>query len=382
MKSLFGFLVALCAAHAGVLGLTLNYITVNSSYTFPYASSVDITTSNPSIKTVFMVIHGIAGDVQTSFGNMVALTSYDSSIAVVAPYFACDKSIPIQANTLMWDCNGWQEGDPSAQLSSIYSFSMADRLLQIVRSSFANLGQVYVVGYSAGGQFVQRYLGGSTVALSSKLNTNVGFVVGAPGSFMYLDTHRVKSGISFKAISNECNPSGCSLSISNFTTNYNPSPSCPGYDQDKYGLSDVQTQVPFTYLSQFTAGTISTQYQGQSVTYMVGSMDTAVDSILDTTCPAQAQGENRLQRSLVFNRYLQLYFPQAWSAPQVVVGCTHDELCVFRSSQFAAATKLTFQNLPSSNTTPTSRSMGVPRASIPVLGATMLALGTLSMLLI
>ncbi|KAI9208146.1 uncharacterized protein BJ171DRAFT_235402 [Polychytrium aggregatum] len=356
--SVLSVLSVLSFVQTGVLAdPTLSYLPVNTVYSFPYASSVNINTPSSSIKTLFLAIHGIAGDVETTFNNMVSLTSYDSSIAVIAPYFACDDSIPVQPKTLMFDCNGWQQGTPSTQLSSIYSFTVVDRLLQTARSSFSNLGQIYIVGNSAGGQFVQRYLGSSTVALSSKLNTAVSFVISAPGSYLYLDNHRVASKMSFKAISSACQPSSCTLSNSDFDSNYGSSASCSSYNSDKYGLDGLQLQSPPTYMSQFSGPSIVSQYLSQKTTYMVGDQDVSTSSVLDSSCAAVAQGQNRLQRALVFNRYIKLFFPQASSQLYVVSGCSHDEVCVFRSREFAASTNLNFLNLPS-----TANSWGAPSA--------------------
>jgi hypothetical protein len=72
------------------------------------------------------------------------------------------------------------------------------------------------------------------------------------------------------------------------------------------------------------------QYVVQAVTYLLDALDILPLGGLDQTCPALAQGPNRLSRSLAFNKYINEHFGAAHQTA-LVDGCGHNERCMFMS---------------------------------------------------
>jgi hypothetical protein len=111
-----------------------------------------------------------------------------------------------------------------------------------------------------------------------------------------------------------------------------PATTCP-YNNYEYGLAK-----PNSYLAALTPSEIVTQYTTRRVTYLQGDADTSTvageqSHWLDTTCAAETQGTNRLQRSIHYYTYIRTYFPSAPHNLVMVPGVGHDNTKMFGSGQ-------------------------------------------------
>jgi hypothetical protein len=110
-----------------------------------------------------------------------------------------------------------------------------------------------------------------------------------------------------------------------------PKTSCSGYDLYKYGMGSRNP-----YMAAVSNSQIASQYAQRRVTYLLGDQDTDPNGDgVDTDCPAEIQGNYRLQRGLIFRGYLLHYYGPAIQDMQhtaVVPGVGHDSQGMFTSA--------------------------------------------------
>jgi hypothetical protein len=320
----------------------------------PYCTTVRLDHGSAAVTGAVLVVHGNNRDVQNDFSVVAAAERAMRSAAgtvIVAPYFqaladpqdaahACPGALPDapQPNDLSWRCAGpsnWRDGgDAVSEATS--TFDAIDAMLRALRGNFPNLGRVTVTGFSAGGQLVQRYAAASVTAAS--LGVPVRFVVGDPGSFMYLDKTRLKEG----AIC--ADPSHCPLTTGSFDAAYFGAATCAGYSEYKYGL---EGKLPRT-LASLPGGDLRARYVESDVTYLVAAKDNgpipgAAYAVLDVSCAADAQGpviqavdasgkrvahSFRAQRALTFWHYVNDTL-QGTHRMHWVAFCGHSSRCVY-----------------------------------------------------
>jgi hypothetical protein len=168
--------------------------------------------------------------------------------------------------------------------------------------AFPNLKTITVAGFSAGGQYVNRYAMVNRV--HEKLPVPVTYVVGSPSSYGYPDSLRpAPAGNGFQAFSDAQN--------------------CTTYDRWSYGLSGRTG-----YASGLTDEQIRTQLVSRPVTYLLGELENPQSPALDISCPAMAQGPSRLARGQAFFKYVTEKYG-AKHKMSVVPQCGHNDRCVF-----------------------------------------------------
>jgi pimeloyl-ACP methyl ester carboxylesterase len=273
---------------------------------------------------------------------------------VIAPHFqasgnACaDGPDVIAANDLDYACSDWKDGllDKSG---TVDSYTVLDALLAAAKSAFPGLVRVTIVGYSAGGQTIQRYAGGNKEhARTPSIATR--YVIGSPGTYMYLDAQRVKADAVCTSAS------ACALDATSFevpayapdctTTDSHVDVNGGAYDDYKYGLANRGG-----YLASIADVDLVAQYVARPIVYVLSEGDSrrvgvvnarypsgtpTAYTALDKDCPAivQAPAESsfRLQRGLVYHRYVTSVFG-ATHRVVVVPECGHDDACVLGSAQ-------------------------------------------------
>lgn len=316
---------------------------VGSDKVIPYYRTFDISAPNPAITRAILVVHGDSRDVSSYFETMAAAAKsegLDATTEVIAPYFQTDPSTVCGSQMdqpgpaeLYWSCGGWKDGASALNDASVYSFSAMDALVRALAKPFPNLTQIVVAGFSAGGQFAQRYAASNQ--LEPTLSVPLRYVVGSPSSYVYLDGKRLTAAATCS------DQNSCALDASSFVKPFFDSANCAGYDNYKYGLQNLSG-----YAAKIPTADSARQYAQRRVSYLLAALDSgpttaAGYSELDVSCQADAQGplqgtspdrhSFRLQRGLTFHAYMASVFA-AGHELAVVPACGHSQKCVFSSA--------------------------------------------------
>jgi pimeloyl-ACP methyl ester carboxylesterase len=263
-----------------------------------------------AIERAIVVQHGNGRNPWSYFANVreaATLARLESQTLVVAPWFPADEDDPPRGFH-RWDPggSGWKSGDDSLTAPPLSSFAVIDHIVsaQLLDAAvFPSLAEIVVTGHSAGGQFAQRYAVATAVD-DAAADVAMRFVVLNPSSYLYLDPWRW-DGVG--------EPPGLSFELPTGT-------GCDDeYDDFKYGLSDLPAGH---YVTEHLA-TIPSAYLARDVVYLLGEADVELDADLDMSCPAQLQGEHRLERGLVFADYLDARFAGHAHALATVPGVGH-----------------------------------------------------------
>jgi hypothetical protein len=294
----------------------------------PYCSNASLDAPNQVTRAI-VVVHGSGrngpGYYRHVAGSAVGVGVVRSTI-VVAPHFLTEADVDayrVEDDVPFWSSGGWKEGAMSRSTTrnprafKLSSFAVVDAILARLadRDAFPELTDVVVTGFSAGGQFTNRFLAGSTLEPQLRsLGIAVKYVVGSPSSYLYFDeARRVAGTIDQFAMPDE-----------------DAQAQCPTYDGDKYGLADLNT-----YLREVGADQIRTQYTSRRVVYLLGGADAQFDEALDTGCEAQLQGEHRLERGDIYYNYLGYVFgPPIYhrQVKEIVPGVGHSARAMYSSS--------------------------------------------------
>ena len=270
----------------------------NKTYALRYASNHPIAEPNPKIKQLVIYIHGARrnGLDYYEWGEKAVKTAgSDEKTLLIAPQFTSEKDLDDHQhdqNHLFWSNNNWRIGDESVSSKkrkmeeSFSSFTLIDSMIARVcdKKLFPKLKKIIIIGHSAGGQLVSRYLG--MTPMPNVLKTcKFSFIVMNPSSYMYLDGRRpfqTDAGLAF---------------VKPDTTG------CGSYDDYPRGMKKLNP-----YGSEIGAETIKKQFLSRELVFILGEKDVNMnDSSLDKTCGGNLQGRFRLERGQFFYEYLQLF---------------------------------------------------------------------------
>jgi hypothetical protein len=257
---------------------------------------------------ILIVIHGYNHDANRTFDAAVRAAAADGrNTLIVAPIFEMPpneeekcgfKGVPGPGRRdAQWLCGGWASGAKAVN-GNVTSFQMMDGLIALLVREDKAARVVTVAGFSAGGQFVQRYAGFA----NPPAGVTMRYVVSDPSSFVYFDPFRPV-------------PVG---------------PSCPHFNDWKFGLGKLPANLGRDGAAARQA------YAAADITYMEGALDdsdgpgTAV-KLLAEGCAAQAQGSFRLQRGQAYAAYDAKYLAHGAHKLVIVPGCAHAVDCVFPS---------------------------------------------------
>lgn len=266
------------------------YQTNAGTFTTSYCTNGNLDRSWTGVTNAVIVVHGdsrTACDQARYIVDAASDRGQLQSTLVIAPHFlTIDDADAAQPNRLYWSDGGWKSGSqsltsPYARSATVSSYAVMDAMVAATASNavLPNLQHLVIAGHSAGGQFVNRYAATTHLAASNP-GLAPHYVVANPSSYLYFDARR-PDGDQLRALtSSEVN-------------------ACSSFNDYKYGLNKMYS---------YPAGSLTPapqQYSAARVTYLLGELDTDPnDPSLDTTCAAEWQGANRLQRGRSYFRAL------------------------------------------------------------------------------
>ena len=285
----------------------------------PYYSNLSLNEVHDDTKLAIVVLHGASRNADDYYDRMYAVVNgvgMDSTI-IIAPQFLRTGDLDVHnlsEDVMYWtNTTNWTAGYTSGNTSNhnrpftISSYSIMDTLLYRLAMNNPILNQMVFVGFSAGGQFVNRYVGGNDVTdrIFQEFNLSMRYIVGSPSSYLYMnDERRIEGTVDQFAV-----PSGCS-----------------GYNDYKYGLDDLNN-----YMSTAGSDSIRIRYSRREVIYLIGGSDNEGT----TDCQSMAQGHHRYERSIIYFNYLQYYFSSEILGRHqhaIIPNIDHDSYNIFNSA--------------------------------------------------
>ena len=285
----------------------------------PYYSNLSLNEVHDDTKLAIVVLHGASRNADDYYDRMYAVVNgvgMDSTI-IIAPQFLRTGDLDVHnlsEDVLYWtSTTNWTAGYTSGNTSNhnrpftISSYSIMDTLLYRLAMNNPILNQMVFVGFSAGGQFVNRYVGGNDVTdrIFQEFNLSMRYIVGSPSSYLYMnDERRIEGTVDQFAV-----PSGCS-----------------GYNDYKYGLDDLNN-----YMSTAGSDSIRIRYSRREVIYLIGGSDNEGT----TDCQSMAQGNHRYERSIIYFNYLQYYISSEMLGRHqhaIIPNIDHDSYNIFNSA--------------------------------------------------
>jgi pimeloyl-ACP methyl ester carboxylesterase len=296
--------------------------------------SYPLTRPNAAIRLVYIMIHGAGRNADHYFGTALASTFLAGRLnetLVIAPRFAGNDGRsckdPLAEGEIAWRCGGWPGGEPAVDNTTVHSFDLIDQLLDTLNDHklFPNLQRIVLAGHSAGGQFVNRY---SAVGRGPKPGSApVLYVASDPSSYLYLDPLRLASGAKCSA------QGGCSGEF----IEYADASKCQAYNRWRYG-----TEQRTGYAKSVSDADMRARLIPRDVVYLLGELDTLPIAGFDNSCPAMAQGPNRLERGFNYWNYITTRYSAKHRLTTVPL-CGHNARCIFTADQ---ALKVVFTESP------------------------------------
>lgn len=266
-------------------------------------------------KRVVIVVHDVRRTAADHLANLrAAWKGAGDDVLLIAPQFSRPGS-GVRGASLTWAGETWVDGGAASGSASLSSFDVLDTLLLALADTtqFPALQDIVIAGFSAGGEMVQRYaVVGAVFDAIERQGIRLRWVVGNPGSLLYLDDRRPGKG------------------------GYAPAraAACPDANRWKYGFDK-----PVPYVAARDALTMRADYTLRDVVFVLGSADTnALHPLLDKSCAAQLQGEHRYDRARQYLGYMKHREPERlahrWG---VAPGAGHHDGQVFGSACGKAA---------------------------------------------
>ena len=301
----------------------------NSILKVNYFSAPALDIPNKKIDRLVIVIHGTNRNPYTYYKNMQTAAEKASAAEntlIISPGFIMERDFKenmdiLDDNFIFWTNNGWKQGEPSVtnsdtnrRAASMSSFEVMDSIILTTLASrnFPNIKHIVVSGNSAGGQFVNRYIGGNLIhdIVKKKYGIEMKYLVAAPSSYTYLTAERPVIGAPGKYYT----PSDTTCNNS--------------FNQYKNGIEKLNT-----YLSKTGAQKFKEQYGKRKVAYFVGAEDNDPNhSQLDKTCGAMLQGRERKERAELFVAYLAHVYGKKWNLT-IVPESGHDNAKMWASPE-------------------------------------------------
>lgn len=266
---------------------------------------------NEKITRALVMIHGAGRDADNYFRTALAAAFLANALEdaiVIAPRIASNNGSGckdvLATGEVNWNCSSWRSGGVATNESELTSYDLVDGILRKLarKEIFPNLKAIVLVGHSAGGQYVARYVMASQV--HDKLGVPVTYIVSNPSSYAYPDSSRPVPGAEeWRPVSDSGN--------------------CANYDRWPYGFQNRQG-----YTAKLTDDQLRKNLAARPVTYLLGGLDTLPLAGFDSSCSAMAQGANRYERGQSYAKYVnQKYKAQHKVAP--IPLCGHNARCMF-----------------------------------------------------
>jgi hypothetical protein len=207
------------------------------------------------------------------------------------------------------------------------SFDYVDQIVRKLadKKLFPNLTKIVVAGFSAGGQYVNRYEMANKV--DGAVSVSISYVVGDPSSFAWPTAVRPlpvgdASPNSPMASYHESVGKDATTPHTDFTYGPFNHGKAPTYDHWPYGLEGLNG-----YAAGMSADQLRKNLVSRSVTYVEGQVDTLPISGFDSSPNADAQGPQRRARGEAYVLYLDRYLG-ARQKLIIAAGCSHNSRCV------------------------------------------------------
>ena len=270
----------------------------HKTYSFRYASNHPIAEPNNKITQLVIYIHGARRnglDYYEWGEKAVNAANKQEETLFFSPQFNSEKDLEDHkhdATHLFWEKNNWRIGDQSVSsqkrmmADAFSSFSLIDSVIARAcnQKLFPNLKKITVVGHSAGGQFVSRYVGMTPLPNTLK-GYKFNFIVMNPSTYLYLDERRPVQ-----------TDKGLAFVKPNATD-------CQTYNDYPRGMANLNP-----YAALVGVETITQQFLKRDIAYILGEKDVNVnDSSLDKSCEGNMQGRFRLERGQFYYAYIQLF---------------------------------------------------------------------------
>ena len=292
--------------------------------------SFPLTQPNPSIRLVYVMIHGAGRNAHDYYRTALASTFLAGRLQdtlVIAPRFAGNDGArckdTLDSGEISWTCNGWAGGERPVDDAPLSSYDLIDKLLAMAanRKTFPNLSCIVLAGHSAGGQFMNRYSAAARGPRS--VTVPILYAVSNPSSYLYFDKLRPSPAM-------KCDAKGeCAGDFVDFAGADN----CTGFNRWRYGLEQRTG-----YATRVEPADMRSQLVSRDVVYLLSELDTLPIAGFDSSCAAMAQGPNRLERGFRYWNYAKTRLSAGHRLITVPL-CGHNARCVFTSDQ---ALKLVF----------------------------------------
>jgi pimeloyl-ACP methyl ester carboxylesterase len=270
-----------------------------------------LTKANAKITRALVGIHGSSRNADDYFPSSMAaafLAGALDNTLVIAPRFAgvstggrnseaCnDKLAP---GELAFSCSGsdWRGGGAALESPGVNSYGVMDELIRMLadKKRFPKLRHIVLMGHSAGGQYVSRYV---AAAKPTPQSVSVRYIISNSSSYLYLDPSRP-----------------------------GPTNGCAGFDQWKYGMENRTG-----YAAPVSLETMKQNLVGRDVVYLLGEYDVTPQFGFDGSCGAMAQGPNRLQRGLNYFDYITTKYGAKHKVIRVP-NCGHNSRCMLVANE-------------------------------------------------
>lgn len=291
--------------------------TAEGTGTIPLYADRPINAPAPDVRRVVVIVHGILrnADVYFATGKKIVQNAGDAATGtmVVAPQFltANDaKTLDLSPDVLGWVRSGWARGDAAAGPAPVSSFSALDAVLAHFanRDLYPALKEVLLIGHSAGGRILNRYVATSDgEAVLRRTGIRIRYVIANPSNYLYFDRDRPSADGKLQPADMQA---------------------CPALNDWPYGLDKAPP-----YVTKQDVKSLEARYASRNVVYLLGGADT--DPYLhffDRSCSGMAQGPNRLARGHPYFDYLKGRHTTNFKQHIVEVpGIGHDNLGMFTS---------------------------------------------------
>ncbi len=286
-----------------------------------------------AVGSILIVIHGHPRDANRTLAAAVlgaSLSGRAVDTAVVAPMFQVSDDSrchfpgnpSAQSGDALWTCSSWLDGG-RAEGGGPTSFAALDALVAHLAQDWPQVRTITVAGFSAGAQFVQRYIGFAR----RQSDVHVRYVVSDPGTWLYFDAHRPVPLIDGHPTSwRHCRHGDCDFGWEAGDAESN----CPSANSWKYGTDDLPDALAAG------GGRARERYAAADIAYLEGARDEghrrdAYYKILDKSCAAELQGPDRLRRGYAYAAYDRRFLASDHRL-DVVPDCAHDVTCIFPSA--------------------------------------------------
>ena len=293
----------------------LTIVTPEGHAQFPLYLSSDWNVVQPQIVRAVIVIHGKLRNADVYFNTAQkaraaadALAGTDANATLlIAPQFLATIDTDVHtgqpADLLRWNDNAWMGGETAEGGAPISSYTVLDAIVARLadRRLFPNLQHIVFAGHSGGAQVVQRYaVAARGVKELATEGIDVRYVVSSPSSYAYFDAQRPDAD----GVPAPFDATGCT-----------------DFNAWKYGMQNRPA-----YLNDRTPAQLEQAYVERRVDYLVGANDNdPQNAALDKSCPAQAQGPERVARAQGYYRYLQVRHPAGLNQSfHIVPGVGHN----------------------------------------------------------